>query len=77
MNVLILCLTLLFYNWVSFFCKEVGNCVEQIFTGLQILDTCGSVLIAQKQLFNLITSTRDPIGSVPELPTLGPPILGK
>ena len=55
--------------------KDILNFFLNI-SGIQVHDTCGSVPIAQKHLFNLITSTRE-AGSKFDLPNLGPPLLGE
>ena len=64
--------------------------VLHIFTsGIQLHDTCGSIRLTQKHLFQIITATREPnnVLSLPEFTrgpgggppsfALGPPLLGK
>ena len=58
-------------------------------SGIQLHDTCGSIRLTQKHLFQIITATREPnnVLSLPEFTrgpgggppsfALGPPLLGK
>ena len=47
------------------------------FTGIQLHDTCGSVITTQKHLFRVISATREDAPLRLRSINLGPPLLGK
>ena len=47
------------------------------YTGIQLHDTCGSVITTQKHLFQVISATREDVPLRLRSINLGPPLLGK
>ena len=69
---------------MSFSCKTFFS----FHLGIQLHDTCGSIRLTQRHLFQIITATREPnnVLTLPEFTrgpagtssfALGPPLLGK
>ena len=51
--------------------------IVSYYTGIQLHDTCGSVITTQKHLFQVISATREDVPLRLRSINLGPPLLGK
>ena len=61
--------------------KVLSDAIQMLivfyYTGIQLHDTCGSVITTQKHLFQVISATREDVPLRLRSINLGPPLLGK